>query len=58
MTVVSTAEDAVKMNLRYLQGLGLSRAAGGFLAGAEEDLPEIASLIKTLLQKLGGPPAA
>lgn len=59
-TIVSTAEDAAKMNQRYLQGLGLAKALGGFVAGTDDKLLEgagdIASLLRALLQRLGTKP--
>ena len=56
VTVVSTAEDAAKMNQRYLQGLGLSNAFGGFVTGLDdktlEGAGEIASLLRETLRRL------
>lgn len=37
VTVLSTADDVVRMNNRILQGLGIASAANGFLAGAGDE---------------------
>ena len=57
VTVVSTAEDAAKMNQRYLQGLGLANGFGGFVTGLDdktlEGAGDIAALLRELVRRLG-----
>ena len=57
VTVVSTAEDAAKMNQRYLQGLGLANGFGGFVTGLDdktlEGAGDIAALLREVVRRLG-----
>ncbi len=57
MKSVSTAEDAAKMNQRYLQGLGLANGFGGFVTGLDdktlEGAGDIAALLRELVRRLG-----